>query len=221
MSSDDWAQYAEYARRLDAARAEEQARTAGMREGVAVMSTHADQLQARLDQQGEFLTAQASTLRLRRPKLTPEPPEGLVEPAVALGQVGRMIDFGDAHSRYAAERGRYPALLPGLSATSRSTVVYGAAAFVILVLQLLAARPLLRTAAQRAAHPGADPNAVKDLFVIPLVCFVLAFVVLTLGNRSRVAQPSPSASPRLGLVLCLGIGPLAVVLYVAGAYFNH
>jgi hypothetical protein len=221
VSNEGWAQYAEYARRLDAVRAEELARTAGMREAVAVMSTHADQLEARLNGQGGMLGNLASTLRLRRPKLTAIPAEGFVEPSTALGDVGRLIDVGDVESRRAAERGHYPALLPTLSATWRSVAVYGTAALVILMLQLLAARPLLRSAAERAAHPNDDPSALKDLFVIPLICFAVAFVVLAVGGRSRVSQPSPTSSTRLGLVLCLGIGPLAAVLYVAGAYFVH
>jgi hypothetical protein len=94
VSTDSWTQYAEYARRLDAVRAEEAARTAGMREGVAQMTTHADELEYRLNGQGGMLINLATTLRFRRPKLTPIAPELQPDPKKAGSKPGANKGLG-------------------------------------------------------------------------------------------------------------------------------
>lgn len=231
MSGDGWLEYAEYARRLDAVRAEESARTAGMRQAVAQMTTHADDLEARLNGQGGMLTNLAATLRLRRPKLTPIAPKALIkpqevtpaagvslekgapdvdprtaplpaevpiEPAVALSQLAGTIDRGDAAALEAATRGEYAALLPKLSGTMRGLLVYGIAALVVLAFQGLA-----------FSRTGSETNPIMVLFVIPLVGFVVGFLVLSIGGRTRVAQAAPEPPTRLGFLLCFLIGPLA------------
>jgi hypothetical protein len=203
LSKDSWAQYAEYARRLDAVRAEESARTAGMREAVAQMTTHADELEARLRGQGGMLTNLATTLRLRRPKLTPLPPEGTIDPPIALSQLAGAIDRGDVAARQAATRGEYPALFPGLSGVMRSVVIYGVAALVVLGFQGLA---FMRT--------GTETNPIMVLFVIPLIGFVVGYLVLSIGGRTRVAQEAPDSHTRLGFLLCFLIGPLAALVVV-------
>ena len=207
MSSEGWTEYAEYARRLDAVRAEEIARTAGMREGVAAMSTHADELQARLNGQGGMLLNLAGELRFRRPKLTPVEPEGFIEPATALGDVGRAIDLGDAEARRAAERGQYPSLLPGASVALRSVAVYGVAALVILAFQGAA-----------FARSGQHTNAVGVLFLIPAIMFAVAFLVLSIGSRTRMATAAVPVHARWGLVFCFLVGPLALLVTVASSY---
>lgn len=204
VSGDAWTQYAEYARRLDAVRAEESARTAGMREAVAEMTTHADELEARLGGQGAMLTNLATILRLRRPKLTPIPPEGVVDPPIALSQLAGAIDRADVEARRAATRGEYPALLPGLSGTARSLLVYGIAALVVLGFQGLA-----------FSRAGTETNPIMVLFVIPLVGFVIGYLVLSIGGRTRVVGAAPNASTRLGFLLCFLIGPLAGLVTVA------
>ena len=204
ISGDGWAQYEEYARRLDAVRAEESARTAGMREAVAQMTTHADELEARLRGQGGMLTDLAAKLRLRRPKLTPIPPEGVVDPPIALSQLAGAIDRGDAASLQAATRGEYPALLPGMTGMVRGLLVYGIAALVVLGFQGLA-----------FSRGGTETNPIMVLFVIPLIGFVVAFLVLSIGGRTRVLQGVPANPPtRLGFVLCFLIGPLAGLVIV-------
>lgn len=204
VSGDAWTQYAEYARRLDAVRAEESARTAGMREAVAEMTTHADELEARLGGQGGMLTNLATILRMRRPKLTPIPPEGVVDPPIALSQLAGAIDRADVEARQAATRGEYPALLPGLSGTARSLLVYGIAALVVLGFQGLA-----------FSRAGTETNPIMVLFVIPLVGFVIGYLVLSIGGRTRVVGAAPNASTRLGFLLCFLIGPLAGLVTVA------
>jgi hypothetical protein len=204
VSTEGWTEYAEYARRLDAVRAEEVARTAGMREGVAAMSEHADTLQARLNGQGGMLLNLAGELRLRRPKLTPIPPEGFIEPATALGDVGRSIDLGDAEARRAADRGQFAALLPNLSAGMRGFVVYGAAALVILLFQGVS-----------FARSGQHTNAVIVLFLIPLIGFVIGYAVLALGSRTRMVTAAGGVHARWGFVLCFAVGPAALLVVLA------
>lgn len=203
VSGDAWAQYAENARRLDAVRAEETARTAGMREAVAQMTTHADELEARLRGQGGMLTNLATILRLRRPKLTPIPPDGVVDPPIALSQLAGAIDRADVEAKQAATRGEYPALLPSLSGTARSLLVYGAAALVVLGFQGLA-----------FSRTGTETNPIMVLFVIPLIGFVIGYLVLSLGGRTRVVGAAPSLSTRMGFLLCFLIGPLAGLVIV-------
>jgi hypothetical protein len=204
LGKDAWAQYAEYARFLDAVRAEESARTAGMREAVAQMTAHADDLEARLRGQGEMLTTTlATSLRLRPPKLTPLPPEGVIDPPIALSQLAAAIDRGDVEARQAATRGQFPALLPGLSGTMRGLLVYALAALAILGLQGLA-----------FSRSGTETNPIMVLFVIPLMGFVLGYLVLRLGSRTRMTQPPPNLLTRLGFLLCFLIGPLAALVTV-------
>ncbi|HST82309.1 MAG TPA: hypothetical protein VLL08_11285 [Kineosporiaceae bacterium] len=203
LSKDSWAQYAEYARHLDAVRAEESARTAGMREAVAEMTGHADDLEARLRGQGGMLIKLATTLRLRRPKLTPIPPEGVVDPPIALSELAAIIDRGDADALQAATRGQYPALLPAWSGTPRSLLVYGIAALAVLALQGLA-----------FSQNGTETNPFMVLFVFPLIGFVIGYVVLNLGSRTRTATPPPNLPTRLGFLLCFLIGPLAALVAV-------
>jgi hypothetical protein len=211
MSSEGWSQYAEYARHLDAVRAEESARTAGMREGAAEMSTHADDLEARLNGQGGMLTSLAGTLRLRRPTLDPIPPEGdeRIDPATALSKLAGIMDRGDREARVAAERGYYPALLPGIRGQGRNLLVYGVAALAVLAVQGLA-----------FSRTGAKTSPIPVLFVMPLIGFVVAYVVLRVGSRTRVAQETPTLSARLGFVLCFLIGPIGAVVWALSYKFR-
>jgi hypothetical protein len=200
--AESWAQYALLARRLDAVRAQECARTAGMREGVAEMSAHADELEARLRGQGAMLTNLATTLHLRPPRLNPLPPGGLVDPPTALAQVAGAIDRGDEEARRAAERGQRAGLLPGLGERSRGVLVYLVAAVLVLLAQL----PLVR---------GHVPTfRLIVIVVIPLVGFALAFLVLRLGSRARVAEKARTTPARLGFALCFGIGPVVQLIAV-------
>jgi hypothetical protein len=207
VSTEGWTKYAEYARTLDSVRAEGLARAAGTRKAIAEMSTHADELQARLNGQGGWLIKLASELHWRRPKLQPIVPEGFVEPSTELSHVGEAIDVGDLEGRRAAERGKFPALLPDISPTARSLVVYGLAATLVVLLQALAFN-----------HTGMDTNPFLVLFVIPLIGFVIGFVVLALGGRSRLTRVALNQRTRLGFLLCFGIGPIASVVVIAFSY---
>lgn len=205
MSSDGWARYAEYARHLDAVRAEESARTAGMREGVAQMSSQADTLETRLRNQGAGLTALAGTLRLRPPKLTPTPPETPVDPAPGLARLEQALDAADLEATNADQRGVYPALLPGVRGKARAVLFYGVAALVVLVLQY-----------RTFSRGGVGTSPITVLFVIPLIGFALAYLALRLGSRTRVALKSPpELSTRLGFLLCFLIGPIGAAVSVA------
>jgi hypothetical protein len=52
------------------------------------------------------------------------------------------------------------------------------------------------------------------LFVIPLIGFVVGYLVLSIGGRTRVAQEAPDSHTRLGFLLCFLIGPLAALVVV-------
>jgi hypothetical protein len=224
VSTDSWTQYAEYARRLDYVRAQEQARTEGMRASVAEMSTHADDLQARLNGQGGMMMNLAGLLRVRRPKLTPIPPEGEVDPATDLARAAATLDHGDLESKQASDRGFHAAMLPGQSALTRSLVVYGVAAFLVLLLQGLAFQ-----------RHGQEASWLKVMIVYPLIGFVLGFIVLQFGSRIRIAQPpEPVGRPRagrkppkpdgprtrLGFLLCFLVGPVAGLLIVMATFLR-
>jgi hypothetical protein len=232
VSSDGWVQYADYVRRLDAVRAEEMARTAGMRAAVAEMTTEADTLEARLNGQGGMLIGLAGELRMRKPKLTPlrleatpdkksgqisdlksdgkqdEKPEERLDPAPGLSQLARIIDRGDAEARLAGSRGAYPALLPRQPEWLRCLIVYGIAALAIVALQGLA-----------FLQRGTETNPIMVLFLIPLIGFVVGYLVLSIGSRTRVTQPvAANLHTRMGFLLCFLIGPLAAVVVAATSW---
>jgi hypothetical protein len=208
VTRDGWVQYAEFARRLDLVRAEELARTAGIREGVAQMSTHADELERRLQVQSGALTHVANVLRFRRPKLTPVPPQDpFLEPATALTTLARTIDVVDTEATQAADRGNRPTLLPAMTPTVRSLAVYGVAAALIVLLQGLAFR-----------STGDKTNPFLVLFLIPLIGFAVAYLVLTIGGRTRSSQEPTERRTRMGFLICFAIGPIAAVIVIATSF---
>jgi hypothetical protein len=195
-----WSRYAELARRLDEVRSEEIARTAGMREAVAEMSAHADDLEARLRGQGGMLTRLATSLRLRPPRFDPVVPEGPVDPATALARLAGIIDRGDAEADRAGSRGERAGLMPALGPGARSWVVYLVATLLVLIVQL----PLIR---------GNVPNySLAVILVIPGVGFGVAFLLLRFGGRSRVDLRAPEVPARLGFLLCFVIGPVVQLI---------
>ncbi|GAB6901438.1 hypothetical protein [Kineosporia succinea] len=204
-TAEGWAEYAEYARRLDAVRAEENARTAGIREGVAEMSEHADELLARLENQRYHMTAFASKAKLR-PPVGPGPvPEGPVEPQTDLARVAQLLDAAEVEGAAAHNRAIRPNLLPGLGGGTRGFVVFGVTALVIMLVQFIG-----------FATTGNNPDFIRYGVVVPLIGFVVASVALKLGNRSR--DPEVAASPvptRLGLLLCFGALPVLFLILIA------
>jgi hypothetical protein len=206
-----WEAYAALARELDAVRAAETARTAGVHQAVAQMSEHADGLEARLQAQGAALTQLGRTLRLRTGKLTPVPAEQVTEPAPLLSDVAAQIDAADKDANDAADRGQYPALLPRWSPGTRNFLIYGIAALGIVIAQYLAFR---RSDLGQETAPdvgsGSGPNALVVLFVIPLVGYLIGYLVASLAGRPRIADSRVRLNPRMGFLLCFAIGPVAV-----------
>jgi hypothetical protein len=139
-----------------------------------------------------------------KPKLTPIPPEGPIDPPTGLSQVAGTIDRGDAEATQAATRGEYPALLPGMSGMARGLVVYGIAALVVLGLQALA-----------FSRTGTETNPIVVLFILPLIGFGIGFLVLGIGGRTRVAQAAQTSPTRMGFLLCFLIGPVAGLVVLA------
>ena len=204
----DWEAYAQLARELDAVRAAETARTAGIRRAVAQMSEHADGLEARLQAQQVSLTQLGRQLRLRTGKLQADKVEPVVEPAPLLSEVAADIDRVDQEANEAADRGRYPALLPRWSSFTRNLLIYGIAAAVVVAAQVSAFfRSDLGQDADPAIGSGTGPNPVVVLFLIPLVGFILGYVVAGIAGRPRVVEGRVRLNPRLGLLLCFGVGP--------------
>lgn len=197
-----WSRYAELARRLDEVRAEEIARTAGMREAAAEMSAHADALEGRLLGQQGMLTRLAVSLRLREPRLDPIVPEEPVDPATALARLAGTIDRGDLEAKRAGSRGERAGFLPALGPRVRSVIVYGVATLLVLIAQL----PIIR---------GKVPYyGLEVIVVIPAIGFGLAFLLLRFGGRSRVDLKAPEVPARLGFLMCFVIGPVVQLIGV-------
>ena len=248
MSTDSWTQYAEYARRLDAVRAEEAARTAGMREGVAQMTTHADELEYRLNGQGGMLINLATTLRFRRPKLTPIAPELQPDPKKTGSKPGANRGPGsnegpapaDAEVKQAGVEPEKPAEidpatgLSELAATidradknARDAATRGEYPALLprltgtarnLVFYGVAALLVLGLQALAFSRTSTETNPFGVLFLFPLIGFALAYVALRVGGRTRVAQEALDVSPRLGFLLCFLIGPIAAAVVVATSF---
>lgn len=198
VPSRGWAEYAEYARRLDEVRAQENARTAGIREGVAEMSDHADELQERLEAQRRGMAAFAQKTKLEFRPGNGTAPEGPVEPQTDLGRAARLIDAADREGADAANRAVQPNLMPGSSAGVRGLAVYGIAALVIMVVQFIG-----------FATTGNNPDFLSYGVLVPLIGFVLASLVLRQGNQTRDPDVIPGSMPtRLGLLLCFGALPV-------------
>lgn len=206
-----WEAYVGLARELDAVRAAEAARTAGVHEAVAQMSEHADGLQGRLQAQGAALTNLGRTLRLRTGKLTAAPTEPVTEPATVLSDVAAAIDEADRTANDALDRGRYAALLPRWSPGARNFLIYGLAALGVVVAQVIAFfRSDLAQDTAPEVGSGSGPNALVVLFVIPLVGWLAGYLVASLAGRPRIAEGRVRLNPRMGLLMCFMIGPVIV-----------
>ena len=199
--SEVWGRYTALARDLDETRAVERSRTEGLRVGVAEMSSHADELERRLEHQKEGLVALSQHLRLRMPGTAPVEPEGHVDPATDLATLAGKIDEADRQANSAAERGVRPSLLPGLPPFGRALVVYGSAALLVILAQLVG---FLRG--------GSNTSAPLVLFFIPLICFFAAYTTIKIGGRTRVSDARPKLYTRFGLLLCFLVGPLVLVV---------
>ncbi|GAB3238140.1 hypothetical protein [Kineosporia babensis] len=193
-----WTEYTEYARRLDEVRAQENARTAGIREGAAEMSDHADSLQARLETQRRGMSAFAQKTGLKFTPGAGARPQGPVEPQTELSQVARLIDAADRQGADAANRALQPNLLPASGPGMRGFAVYGVAALAIMVIQLIG---FLTT--------GNNPGFLQYGVIVPLLGFVIASLVLRQGGKTLDPDvPAPALPTRMGLLLCFGALPV-------------
>ncbi|GLY13024.1 hypothetical protein LWF15_15050 [Kineosporia rhizophila] len=198
VPSRGWADYAEYARRLDEVRAQENARTAGIREGAAEMSEHADDLHAKLDTQRRGLTAFAQKAGFKFPAGPAPRPEGHVEPQTELSRVAQLYDAAERDGTDAINRALEPNLLPRTGAGLRGLLVYGVTALVIMVVQFVG-----------FATTGNNPDFLRYGVIVPLLGFVAASLVLRQGNKARDPDVPVAALPtRMGLLLCFGALPV-------------
>lgn len=202
VPSRGWAEYAGYARRLDEIRAQENARTAGIREGVAEMSEHADALHARLEQQRRGMTAYAHKVRLNAPTGSGEVPQEPVEPQTDLSRVAELIDEAELQGAESINRAGRPNLFPGSGPGLRGFVVFGIAALAIMLVQLV-----------QFLVSGNDPNFLAIGVVTPLIGFLAGIGVLKFGNQARNPDvPSAPVPVRMGLILCFITLPLLLGL---------
>src|SRR4051812_24349 len=160
------------------------------------MSEHADGLEGRLGLQGTNLTQLGRQLRLRTGKLTPANVEEVTEPAPLLSEVAQGIDTADKEATEAFDRGQYPALLPRWSSGARNFLVYGVAALVVVVAQVVAFfRSDLGRSSAADVGSGSGPNPLVVLFLIPLAGFVLGYLVAGVAGRPRVAENRVRLNP--------------------------
>lgn len=208
--TEGWLRYAELAREIDAVRARENARTAGLRAAAAQMSQQADELEARLNGQRVMLTNLATHLRIRTPDFTPSVPSGKVDPATGLARVAGAIDRGDKAARAAAERGQYAGFLPGLSTAGRSFVVYEIAALVVLLIQIPQWVDLVDS-----TKNSAGPSFVGVMILLPAIAFGIAYAVMSFGTGTRMSGTKQRARTRMGFLMCFGVGPLGLLIVFA------
>jgi hypothetical protein len=217
-----WDEYAELARELDAVRAAETARTDGVRVAAAQFSEQVEQLDVRLREQGTNLTQLGRRLRLRVPKLAPEQTEAVIEPAPELTRITDLMATADREANEAADRGRYPALLPRWPAGMRNLLIYGIAASAVIVAQMVSFfRSDLASGDQPDVGSGSGPNALVVLFLIPLAGFVLGLLAANVAGRTRLEEDQVKTSPRLGFLLCFGIGPVIVVALMIHSFTSR
>lgn len=208
VPSRGWAEYAQYARRLDEVRAQENARTAGIREGVAEMSEHADALHAQLEQQRRGMTAFAQNVKFTAPSGAGVVPPEPVEPQTDLARVAQLHDAAEREGTAAVERANRPNLLPRSGARMRGFAVFGITALVIMIVQLIG-----------FSTTHNNPDFLRYGVLLPLLGFVVALLVLRQGNQSRNPDvPTTPLPTRMGLLLCFGALPILFGLLVLA---NH
>jgi hypothetical protein len=94
----------------------------------------------------------------------------------------------------------------------RNLLIYGVAAAAVIVAQVVSFfRSDLGSSDRPDVGSGSGPNAIVVLFVIPLVGFILGYLAAGVAGRTRLAEDKVRANPRLGFLLCFGIGPVIVV----------
>jgi hypothetical protein len=207
VPSRGWAEYAEYARRLDEVRAQENARTAGIREGVAEMSEHADALHAQLEQQRRGMTAFAQQMKFTAPTGAGVLPVDRVEPQTDLARVAQLHDAAEQQGTAAVDRANRPNLLPRSGARIRGFAVFGVTALVIMIVQLVG-----------FSTTNNNPDFLRYGVLVPLLGFVVALLVLRKGNQARNPDvPNDPLPTRMGLLLCFGALPILFgLLLLAG-----
>ncbi|MEV4755580.1 hypothetical protein AB0J86_10785 [Micromonospora sp. NPDC049559] len=131
------------------------------------------------------------------------PPSPPLDPAYALELARRAADAADEAALRAESMAQQPPLLPGWSPLARALAVYGAGAFVAIVLEYVL-----------VAGWGLD---VVDPFTVfawtcgglPAMAFFAAYLVLTVWGKPRILNGKPHHYARLGFILCFAAMPLS------------
>lgn len=101
------------------------------------------------------------------------------------------------------EAGRRAAFLPTWPPKARNFVVYLAWALPGLLIQF-------------AMISDGDASALATLVVIPLITFVGGLVTVRSAGRVRLAPQRVERSARMGVLVCFGLFPLAMIVTFVG-----
>jgi hypothetical protein len=153
-----------------------------------------------LGQQADLLHT-AAMLRLRAPRLRPDPDEAPTtgDFTEAIAAANRETDSADAAVARALRRARLPKFLPAQRMITRHLAVYAICAVTVAALEnlALAVNPLTEVAWLFAAAPAAG--------------FLAGYLLVGAADRPHLKPTgkrrdrgrAPSRNPKLGLTLCL------------------
>jgi hypothetical protein len=205
----NWPEYTSLARQLaDVRRAEVELRARSGERTTAVRAD-IDRFTKHLDLQRGRLVNLAAQLRLPEPRFGTASPSGIVDVGEALQRAADATNAADAEARRAEELAGQPVLLPGMSPTGRSALIYVAWSFVGWLAQL----------ALFAFAPEASAGVlVWSLCGLPALSFFAGYLTIMLAGQPRVGGRY-SANARLGGLICFIGMPLGWVLLIAVSQF--
>ncbi|MGH3715222.1 MAG: hypothetical protein ACRDT4_17420 [Micromonosporaceae bacterium] len=216
--------YAALARRLDAARRDELALTAGQRQEAESGRAALHELVDQLTGQQTDLTQAASLLRVRMPLIDP-PPSSALTAGEALSAARAAAERSDSERLAAVERAHAPRFLPGASTVVRNAAVYA----------ICAAAAVMVSSIMEFAIGDSDPTTVMlwSLLGLPMVAFFVGYLLIGVVCVPRIPPSPPEKdqhglplpaeqrlvpqlrrSPRLGATICLLFGPVVWLVLV-------
>jgi hypothetical protein len=139
------------------------------------------------------------------------PPIGFTpatDPVQALGLVRQHTDLADTQIAEVERMAQQPPLLPGSSPLTRNLAVYGACSVVaVVVLYAL-------LAVSGVTHLG-TATLLGAMCALPLLAWIGGYVATGVLGRPRIGDADVPRNPRLGLLVCFVVMPLAVCGFVA------
>jgi len=205
-----WDEYVEASRRLAELRGQESLRQAQTQQRVAAGRASVEQLRERLDAQADHLVGLSARLREATPATGDVARTGLMDLDEAVRHAWEAIGQADTAARQAEERGMRPVLLPGISPTGRSVLVYGAATAVMWLVSC----GLFTFSPQSG---GASVGLLLwSICGLPAIAFFGGFLTLAIFGRARVQSAGQDHySKRLGGLICFVGMSVGWILFVA------